>query len=973
MNNPVSKKQGGLTHYLSLVEVWALSVGCAVGWGAFVMPGTTFLPLAGPMGTAFGIAVGAMIMMIIGMNYHYLMNKYPDAGGTLTYSLRTLGFDHGLLSTWFLILVYVAMMWANATAIVLIVRNVFGDMFQWGFNYIVAGYHVYLGEIVLTLVVILGVGLICLKNKRTAIILHTFLTFVLIGGVFICSAAVLIKHGGIGHITPSFSPSSHNVFPQIASIVVLSPWAFVGFESISNSTQGFRFSPKKSIWIMLSALFSGALCYILLTFIASSTYPEGYGNWTEYINNLSNLHDISAIPVFFAVNKILGRHGFLLLTAAVTGGILTGLIGNYIAASRLIYSMTQDSILPEWFGRLDTDGNPSNAILFLMSISIFVPFVGRAAIGWIVDLSTIGALIAYTYTSGSAYKTAKQENNALIKLTGLTGLIISVLFLLYFIIPNIWSVNDLSAESYMILIIWSICGCAFFYIVFKHDSGNRFGKTTIVWITLLFLIFFTSMLWLRQTTRKATEEVLNELNEYNFNELAEHNITLDKEEFREAESFLISKMDEVNKDMVKNSWIQMGVILISLIIMFKIYASMTEREKRIEAKRIQAEESSKAKSIFLSNMSHDIRTPMNAIIGYIGIAKKVQDLPDEVADYLEKIEFSSNHLLSLINDILDMSRIENGKMELCPEKSDLAKTMSDIYDLFITQMENKGLSFSVNTDGIIHRYVYCDTKRLNRVLLNLLSNAYKFTPEGGSVTATVNEVSSDKTHASYEFCVKDTGMGMGPEFLKTIFEAYSRDKSASEIQGTGLGMAITKSIVELMNGSINVQSEKGKGTTFSIRIDMELINDPDTQCYEDNMETTGPVLDCASVNLLLVDDNEINRDIATLILEDAGFKLKTAENGKEALDIIASSSPGEYSAVLMDVQMPIMNGYEASRAIRELPDEKLSSIPIIAMTANAFADDVQNALDAGMNGHIPKPIDIDRIKEELSKALNGSL
>ena len=958
---------GGLTRYLSVLEVWALSLGCAVGWGAFVMPGTTFLPLAGPVGTALGMVIGAAVMLLIGANYHYLMNRFPDAGGTLTYSIRAFGFDHGLLSAWFLMLVYVAIMWANATAIVLIVRNLFGTALQWGFHYQVAGYDVYGGEALLTLAVILFFGSICAKSKRLAIIIQTLMAIVLVLGVAFCAGAVLSRHGGLSQLTPAYAPNGHGYARQIAGIVVLAPWAFVGFESISNSTQGFRFSPKKSIWIMLAALLAGAACYALLALIAAVDVPAGYGSWVEYIADLGNQSGYASIPTFHAVYETMGRGGLTLLGVTVTAGIVTGLIGNYIAASRLMYAMTADNILPEWFGRLDKDGNPANAIHFLTIISLCVPFVGRAAVGWIVDVNTIGALIAYAYTSAAAFKLAREDGKRLYQATGLIGAGISLLFFLYFMVPNLWTVSGLSMASYLILIVWSVLGFLFFRSVFSKDTRHRFGKSTAVWVALLFMIFFTSVLWLREATHETTNRVLGELSSYNMSELAEHGIVLNEEEAADADFYLQQKMDEVTRDMARNSWMQMLVIVIALVIMFNLYRAMMEREKSMEAQKLHAEASSRAKSTFLSNMSHDIRTPMNAIIGYTNLAKKVKNMPPEAADYLQKIEGSSQHLLALINDVLDMSRIENGKMELQPERTNLAETMDEVRDLFSTQMITKSIRYTVTAEGVTDKTVLCDGPRLNRVLLNLISNAYKFTPEGGSVTVALTQTGATETTGSYRLSVRDTGMGMSPEFAATVFEAYSREKTASGIQGTGLGMAITKSIVDLMGGTIEVQSEQGKGTEFIIRIDFPLSEEaPEEEAAQADAASE---LDFVGMKLLLVDDNEINREIATLILEEAGFTLDTAVDGRDAVEKVAASAPGDYQAVLMDVQMPVMNGYEATQAIRKLENAELAGIPIIAMTANAFAEDVQAAKDAGMDGHIAKPIDVPKMLGVLSKIL----
>lgn len=962
-------KDNTLTSYLNIIEVWALSIGCAVGWGAFVMNGTTFLPLAGPWGTAIGMFIGAGIMLLIGVNYHFLMNKYPDAGGTMTYSIRAFGFDHGLLSSWFLILVYIAIMWANATAIVLIVRNLFGSILQWGFHYQVAGYDVFGGEVLLTLAVILLFGFICMYSKRLAVVIQTVMAVLLVCGVIVCAAAVLYKNVGFTALTPAFSPSGKSNILQIVNTIVLMPWAFVGFESISNSTQGFKFSPKKSIWIMLAALLAGTVCYVLLVFAAAADYPERYSSWSEYVEDLNNLEGYESIPTFYTISQAMGKPGLTILGIAVLGGIVTGLVGNIIAASRLMYSMTQDGVLPEWFGRLDKKGNPSNAIMFLILISLFVPFIGRAAIGWIVDVNTIGALIAYLYTSAAAFKLAKNEKNLKITITGIAGMIISLLFFIYFMVPNIWTVSNLPAESYLILIVWSVLGFLFFRMVFSHDKLGRFGKTTTVWIVLLFLILFTSVLWFRQTAENTTKQAISDLYSYNNTELYEHGIVPDEDETAETSEYLQQKMEEVNKEMVSNSIMQMAVVVAALLIMFSIYKFITEREKEHIRIRVLAEERNRAKSTFLSNMSHDIRTPMNAIIGYTNLAKKEKDI-DKINEYLQKIETSNQHLLALINDVLDMSRIESGKMELMIERTDIAGLLDSVRDMFSTQMTSKSIHYEVNNSDVTNRLVMCDAPHLNRVLLNLVSNAYKFTPEGGRVIVTLTQTGTSEDTASYELRVKDTGMGMSKEFAETVFEAYSREKTVSNIQGTGLGMAITKSIVDMMGGTIKVHSEQGKGTEFVLTFDFPLAEEiPEEKGSASKVLES---MDFTGTKLLLVEDNEINRQIAELILMESGFELSTAENGKEAYEIIANSQPGDYQAVLMDVQMPVMNGYEATKAIRALKNKELAQIPIIAMTANAFVEDIQAAHDAGMDGHIAKPIDIPSMMQQLACVIFGN-
>ena len=402
-----------------------------------------------------------------------------------------------------------------------------------------------------------------------------------------------------------------------------------------------------------------------------------------------------------------------------------------------------------------------------------------------------------------------------------------------------------------------------------------------------------------------------------------------------------------------------------------------QSEELREAKE-RAEASSNAKTTFLFNMSHDIRTPMNAIIGYTGLARREGNSAEEMRDYLAKIESSSQHLLALINDVLEMSRIESGKMELEPSEIDLRAAMDEVRDMFATQMSTKNIRYTVDSARITNRYVLCDKNRLNRILLNLISNAYKFTPEDGGVTVTLAQTNDGSDgFGAYELRVKDSGIGMTPEFAEKVFEALERERTStvSGIQGTGLGMAITKSIVDLMGGDIEVNTAPGAGTEFIVRLKFEIAAgvEPSGEDKQRESNEEASELDFSKRRLLLVEDNEINREIATMILTQAGFMLETAVNGQEAVEQVAASLPGYFDAILMDVQMPVMNGYEATKAIRALDDPALANIPIVAMTANAFNEDIQTARAAGMNGHIAKPIDVSVMMRTLTELLRNKV
>lgn len=413
-----------------------------------------------------------------------------------------------------------------------------------------------------------------------------------------------------------------------------------------------------------------------------------------------------------------------------------------------------------------------------------------------------------------------------------------------------------------------------------------------------------------------------------------------------------------------------------------------EQNNLLEAALSQAKDASKAKSVFLSNMSHDIRTPMNAIVGFTNLAITRIDQKEQVAEYLKKIMTSGNHLLNLINDVLDMSHIESGKIHLEEKSCSLPDILNGLRNILQADVSAKQLELQIDTVDVVNEHIYCDQLRLNQVLLNLLSNAVKYTGTGGTISMRVREIPGAPTgYASYEFHIKDNGIGMSQEFVERIFEPFEREQNStiSKIQGTGLGMAITKNIVDMMGGSIKVKSEQGAGTEFTVSFTFRLSSESGysqgaSESGEGPLSTVQPNGQTKAISagetvkhhtgrILLAEDVELNQEIAVAILGDAGFTTEVAGNGKDAVDMVKQSEPGYYQVVLMDVQMPVMNGYEATRKIRNLENPELASIPIIAMTANAFEEDKQEALKCGMNGHIAKPIDIQKLFETLDSVL----
>ena len=390
----------------------------------------------------------------------------------------------------------------------------------------------------------------------------------------------------------------------------------------------------------------------------------------------------------------------------------------------------------------------------------------------------------------------------------------------------------------------------------------------------------------------------------------------------------------------------------------------------IAAEALQsAERASKAKTDFLANMSHDIRTPMNAIIGITTLMKNELHQPEKLAEHLGKLENSGQLLLGIINDILDMSRIESGKTTLNVEKMNLPQQISQLDSIIRQQAGQRRQTFTVNTH-LQHENVLADPNRLNRVLMNILSNAVKYTPTGGHIRFEVDELPRNEHYARYRFVVQDDGIGMSKAYQKTLFDPFTREERSgtNKVQGTGLGMAITKNIVDLMGGSINVESTTGKGTRFEVvlefPVDAEADAVPEAQVLPEEEEETSPL---SGMKFLCAEDNAINAEILEMLLEANGASCTICSNGQEIVDAFASVKPGEYDMILMDVQMPVMDGLEATRRIRSGENPLGRIIPILAMTANAFLEDMQKSREAGMDEHLSKPVDISALEQTVKR------
>ena len=929
MEHPATGKIG-FDRYLSTLDVWAIAFGCIVGWGAFVMPGTTFLPVAGPVGTLIALAISVAIMLVIGANFAFLMIRRPGTGGVYAYTKEAFGRDHAFICSWFLCLSYLTIVFLNGTSLFIVVRTLFGTLLQVGRPYVIAGNEIYLGEVVLSVLALVSVGLLFIKAKRLLQRLHTILSVILLAGTVIVTAMCL-PHLRLEDITGAFGMRHPNAAYVIFTIVLLAPWAFVGFDVISMETVHFNFPIRKS-WpiIVLSILLSGFV-YASLSIVSVCAVPDGFASWQDYFRQLGSMTGVMSVPTFYAARTILGTPGLVLMGITALAAILTGMIGAYRATTRVLSTMAEDHILSRKF--LET----THSILFIMVISVVIAFLGRNALNWFVELTSFGAIVGFAYTSAASWKLARMENNRTIVVTGIVGTLITAAFCLVQLVPRLTALEAMGAASFFVLSLWCLLGFVFYWRTVNNSALSEYSGISTSGSVLFALLLYAVSMWIAKSLNEA------------------------------------GSAEEVHRLLVRDGVVFLVIVFVGLAVMLYIQKLVREKHEQLEREKIHAVESNLAKSRFLFNMSHDIRTPMNAIIGYTNLAMKEQNTP-EVRDYLTKIDTSSQHLLSLINDILEMSRIESGIIELEYAPTDLCGLFREIGDLFRGQMQEKGIDFSIYSSHVRHPYVWCDKKNLDRVLLNILSNAYKFTPAGGTISASIWEISGGENgYGSYELRIQDSGIGMSKEFAEKMFTAFERERTSTDsgIQGTGLGLAITKNIIDLMDGTIEVITSPGSGTEFIIRVKFRLAEEKDVLPAEaeEGTEAAEARVDFSTKRLLLVEDNDINREIAVMILSEAGFRLETAENGRIALEKVAASEPGYFDAVLMDIQMPEMDGYEATRAIRALADRELASIPILAMTANAFKEDREAAAEAGMQAHIAKPLDVDTMLETLADVL----
>ena len=963
--------------HISPLVAWALAFGCAVGWGSFVMPGNIFLPEAGPLGTLLGVFIGGIVMAVIAWNYHAMMNSHPGPGGAYTYAKEAFGIDHGFLCAWFLGLTYMAIVWANATALAIVGRYTLGGILTFGFRYTVAGFEVCLGDIIVAALVIAAGAAVCCRRRLAGRAQTTAALGLAIGVVF-CFTSALLKHkGGVASMAPAFSPDGASPVWQVLRIIALSPWLFVGFEGISHSSGEFRFPVRRSFGVMAVALVVSVLAYAMLAMLPVLLPPDGAANWSDGLVPHLNLGSAVTLPTFAALRRSLGMAGVALMGITMLSAIFTGIVGNIFATSRLLVAMSDDGIIPDWFGRHNEDGSPRNAVLAVAGISFLIPFLGRTAIGFIVDVSTVGAAIAYAYTSAATWRLA--DGNRRSSITGICGVVLSVAVLLLFIVPNYASGAMMATESYLLLVLWCIIGFLFFRSILHRDKLQRFGQSTVVWIAILVIIAIMSLMWMRQTTGDTTHKVFDEVVRLHDNVLP-HADETEEDHWKTEMEKLRSHMDI---SLMRGGLVQTGLLALAFAIMFNLHSILRQREHDLEREkalrqreRDHEREKARARSYFFSTVSHDIRTPLNAIIGFSEMLKAGFKTEAERQQAVDSIIVSGQTLLGLINDVLDLSKLESGKMEITPEATDCPKLLQDILDAFRVAGSKPGLALRLKAGEM--PLLLLDPQRLRQIVFNLVGNAVKFTKSGHVEIRASYTPGESGTTGLFRLDVEDTGCGISEADLRRIASAYVQVGSKTGRNGgTGLGLAICKQLAAAMGGELKVASTLGKGSTFSVVIDdVEAASVPSGPAVPlaapaselapgaQNSGGAGPqgTHTARSRRILIVDDSKMNRMVLEALLKKAGdFDVAMASDGNEALSVIRASGERSFDLVLTDLWMPNLDGAGLVKAIRA--DPAIAKLRVIAVTA-----DVEfrgKAHEVGFDGMLLKPITTATLDEVL--------
>ena len=598
-----NSQNNGLKPVFTPLGMWAFSIGTSIGWGSFIVTCNTYLQKSGILGTIFGLVAGMAVIIVITWNLQHMIRYSPDAGGIYTFEKKAAGKDVGFVTFWFVLLTYLAILWANITSVPLFCRFFLGDTFRFGFHYTVFGYEVWFGETLLSICAIVLIGLLCIRSSRIPNRIMVVSAIVFAAGFTVCAVIALFLHDNSFSYSPLYTSGSTD-FAQIVRIAAISPWAFIGFENISHFSGEYAFPLKRVRRILIWSVVLTTALYIFVSLLSISAYPPEYGSWLEYIGDMGNLEGIKAVPAFYAAQYYLGQTGVVVLMLSLFAVILTSLIGNLLALSRLLYAAGRDGEAPGALSELNKHGIPAKAILAVVAVSVVIPFLGRTAIGWIVDVTTLGATMIYGLLSYAVFRHAGSEGRKPERYTGMLGMLLMGFFLILLLVPGILPFNAMETASYALFIVWSLIGLVYFRVLTMRRKHSDYGQRIVVWIILLVLVLFAAMMWVSRVTERTAQDAVEQIYEYHeSHEGTENAVTAEQ-----RKSFLESQADRIGNTNILYTIVSLGLFMLSTGIILHNYRDTRKISEQLavteEAKRSAEKIASLRESIssLLDNM-----------------------------------------------------------------------------------------------------------------------------------------------------------------------------------------------------------------------------------------------------------------------------------------------------------------------------------------------------------------------------------
>ena len=575
-----SSQQGKLKSSFSPLGMWAFSIGTSIGWGSFIVTCSTYLSKSGLLGTVFGLLVGMAVIFLITWNLQYMIRNSPDSGGIYTFENRLGGRDLGFIAFWFVLLTYFAILWANITSVPLFARFFLGDTFRFGFRYTIFKYEVWFGEALISILVFLLIAFLCMISARIPGKIMTAAALIFAAGFTACAVLAFIRHDASFDYSPLYTEESP-AFSQIVRIAAISPWAFIGFENISHFSEEYKFPVKKVRSVLIASVIVTTLLYLFVSVLSVSAYPPEYASWLDYIRDMGNLEGIKAVPAFYAAQHYLGQTGVTVLMISLFAVILTSLIGNLLALSRLLYAAGREGDAPRSLARVSKKGVPYKAMIAVAAVSVLIPFLGRTAIGWIVDVTTLGATLIYGLISHGVLRHARNHGRKAEKITGAAGILVMFVFVVLILVPGLLPFDAMETESYVLFIVWSVLGLVYFRVLVIFDKNREYNNRFVVWIILLMLVLFASMMWVSRETENAADRAVQNIYEYH------ENHPTDGTELAEEEraAFLKEQANQITKTNTLYTIASLSVFVLSAVIMLNNYQDTKKLGEHLDAAR----------------------------------------------------------------------------------------------------------------------------------------------------------------------------------------------------------------------------------------------------------------------------------------------------------------------------------------------------------------------------------------------------